>query len=71
MKILDMKIHWPKVKIPERFNNAESYLRHLVCQGAEERFVYDENDSNAENLREERIKYIEHELEALKGYEHI
>ena len=64
-----MKIHWPEVKIPERFNDAESYLRHLVYQGAEERFVYDENDSNAENLREERIGFIEHELEALKGYE--
>ena len=69
MKILNMKIHWPKVNIPDGFNDAESYLRHLVYQGAEERFVYDGNDSNAEDLREERIKYIEHELEALKGYE--
>ncbi len=41
MKILDMKIHWPKVKIPEGFTDAESYLRHLVYQGAKERFVYD------------------------------
>ena len=38
MKILDMKIHWPKVKIPEGFNDAESYLWHLVYQGAEVRF---------------------------------
>ena len=29
-----MKIHWPEVKIPEGFTNAESYLRHLVYQGA-------------------------------------
>ena len=64
-----MKIHWPEVNIPDGFNDAKSYLRHLVYQGAEERYVYDENDSNAEDLREERIKYIEHELEALKGYE--
>jgi len=68
MKILNMKIHWPKVNIPEGFNDAESYLRHLVYQGAKDRFV-DDDDSNAEDLREERIKYIEHELEALKGYE--
>lgn len=47
---IDMEIHWPKVKIPEGFNDAEFYLRHLVYQGAEERFVYDENDSNAEDL---------------------
>ena len=60
-----MNIHWPKVKIPEGFNDAESYLRHLVYQGAKD----DDNDSNAENLREETIKHIEHELEALKGYE--
>jgi hypothetical protein len=40
-----MKIHWPKVNIPDGFNDAESYLRHLVYQGAGERFVYDENDS--------------------------
>ena len=64
-----MKIHWPKVKIPDGFIDAESYLRHLVYQGEKERFVYDENDSNAEDLREERIGFIEHELEALKGYE--
>ena len=64
-----MKIHWPKVKIPEGFNDAESYLRHLVYRGAKERFMYDDNDSNAENLREERIGFVEHELEALKGYE--
>ena len=64
-----MKIRWPEVKIPEGFNDAESYLRHLVYQGAKERFVYDDNDSNAEILREERIGFIEHELEALKGYE--
>ena len=57
------------MKIPEGFNDAESYLRHLVYQGAKERFVDDENDSNAEKLREERTKHIEHELEALKGYE--
>ena len=31
--------------------------------------MYDDNDSNAEILREERIGFIEHELEALKGYE--
>ena len=62
-----MKIHWPKVKIPEGFINAESYLRHLVYQGVKERFVDD--DSNAENLREERIRFIEHELESLNGYE--
>ena len=36
-----MKIHWPKVKIPEGFNDAESYLRHLVYQGAKDRFVDD------------------------------
>lgn len=64
-----MKIHWPKVNIPKGFNDAESYLRHLVYQGAKERFVDDDNDSNAEILREERIGFIEHELEALRGYE--
>ena len=63
-----MTIHWPKVKIPDGFNDAESYLRHLVYQGAKDRFV-DDDDSNAEDLREERIGFIEHELEALKGYE--
>ena len=62
-----MKIHWPEVKIPEEFNDAESYLRHLVYQGAKKKYVDD--DGNSENLREERIKHIEHELEALKGYE--
>ena len=62
-----MKIHCPRVKIPDGFIDAESYLRHLVYQGVKERFV--DNDSNVENLREERIKHIEHELEALKGYE--
>ena len=41
-----MKIHWPKVKIPKGFTDAESYLRHLVYQGAKERFV--DNDSNAD-----------------------
>ena len=41
MKILNMKMHWPEINIPEGFNDAESYLRHLVYQGAEERFVYD------------------------------
>ena len=41
MKILDMKIRWPEVKIPEGFNDAESYLRHLVYQGAKGRFVYE------------------------------
>ena len=45
-----MNIHWPEVKIPERFNDAESYPRHLVYQGAEDRFV-DDDDSNAEDLR--------------------
>jgi len=63
-----MKIHWPEINIPEGFNDAESYLRHLVYQGAKDRFV-DDDDSNAEDLREERIGFIEHELEALKGYE--
>lgn len=63
-----MNIHWPEVKIPDGFNDAESYLRHLVYQGAKDRFL-DDDDSNAENLREERIGFIEHELEALKGYE--
>ena len=52
MKILDMKIHWPKVKIPNGFTDAESYLRHLVYQGAKDRFV-DDDDSNAENLGED------------------
>jgi len=66
--VLDMKIHWPEINIPEGFNDAESYLRHLVYQGAKDRFV-DDDDSNAEDLREERIGFIEHELEALKGYE--
>ena len=69
MKILDMKIHWPEVRIPEGFTDAESYLRHLVYQGAKEKFVYDDKVSNAEILKEERIGFIEHELEALKGYE--
>ena len=64
-----MNIHLPKVNIPKGFIDAESYLRHLVYQGAKERFGDDENDSNTENLREERIGFIEHELEALKGYE--
>lgn len=64
-----MKLRWPKVNIPEGFTDAESYLKHLVYQGAKERFVYDDNDCNAEKLREERIGFIEHELEALKGYE--
>ena len=36
-----MKIYWPKVKIPEGFIDAESYLRHLVNQGAKGRFVYE------------------------------
>lgn len=53
MKILDMKIHWPKVKISEGFNDTESYLRHLVYQGAKKNFANDENDSNAENLGED------------------
>ena len=26
MKILDMKIHWPEINIPEGFIDAESYL---------------------------------------------
>lgn len=64
-----MNIHLPKVNIPEGFVDAESYLRQLVYQGAKEKFGDDENDSNTENLREERIGFIEHELEALKGYE--
>ena len=64
-----MKIHWPEVKIQEGFTNAESYLRHLVYQGARERFMDNDNDGNAEIYREERIKHIEHELESLKGYE--
>ena len=64
-----MEIHWPKVNIPDGFNDAESYLRHLVYQGAKKKFANDENDSNAGNLGEEKIKHIEHELEALKGYE--
>jgi len=64
-----MTIHLPKVNIPEGFVDAESYLRQLVYQGAKEKFGDDENDSNTENLREERIGFIEHELEALKGYE--
>ena len=48
-----MKIHWPEVKIPEGFTDADSYLRHLVYQGAKERVVDDDNDSNADIVREE------------------
>ena len=29
-----MKMHWPEINIPEGFNDAESYLRHLVYQQA-------------------------------------
>lgn len=43
-----MKIHWPEEKIPEGFNDVESYLRHPVYQGVKERFVDDDNGSNAD-----------------------
>ena len=54
-----MKIHWPKVFIPEEFNNAESYLRYLVYEGAKKRYKIDENI----------FERIEYEFERLKGCE--
>lgn len=54
-----MKIHFPEITIPKGFNNAESYLRHLVYEGAKERYIID-NDI---------FERIEHELDCLKGLE--
>ena len=34
-----MKIHWPKIVIPEGFDDAESYLRQLVYEGAKDRYA--------------------------------
>lgn len=54
-----MKIHWPKITIPEGFENVESYLRHLVYEGAKKRYVVDMDI----------IERIEHEFDCLKGFE--
>ena len=59
-----MKIHWPKIAIPEGFESAESYLRHLVYEGAKE------NYGKESNYFEYYCKEdVEHELKCFKGYE--
>ena len=55
-----MKIHWPKITIPEGFENAESYLRHLVYEGAKKRYM-DKDDDFVEFINER----IEQELDYL------
>ena len=59
-----MKIHWPKIVIPEGFDDAESYLRNLVYEGAKDRFADVE-----EPYLSETFEIIEDELGYLKGYE--
>jgi DNA polymerase-3 subunit alpha len=60
-----MKIHWPKITIPKEYESAESYLKHLVYEGARKK-GYIEGENNYLN---ERIEAIEHELDCLRGYE--
>ena len=59
-----MKIHWPKIAIPEGFENAESYLSHLVYEGAKKRYA----DKDGAYMREINEK-IDYELDFLTGFE--
>lgn len=59
-----MKIHWPKIVIPEGFDDAESYLRQLVYEGAKDRYA----DVDKQYLSD-IFERIEDELGYLKGYE--
>ena len=54
-----MKTHWPKITIPERFDNAKNYLRHLVYEGAKKRYTVDMDI----------FERIEYEFDCLKGFE--
>ena len=33
-----INMHWPNIELPEGFEDAESYLRHLVEEGAKRRY---------------------------------
>lgn len=55
-----MNIHWPKIELPDGFETEESYLRHLVEEGAKNKY------GGIDTLISVRI---EHELHALKGFE--
>lgn len=55
-----MNIHWPKIELPDGFGNVESYLRHLVEEGAKNRY------GGIDTLVSARM---DEELNCLKGYE--
>ena len=56
----NMYIHWPKTDLPDGFEDAASYLRHLVEEGARKRY------GCIDTRISERMK---EELNCLKGYE--
>ena len=55
-----INMHWPKIELPAGFEDAESYLRHLVEEGAKRKY------GDIDSLVSERV---ENELRHFKGYE--
>ena len=60
MKENNINMHWPKIELPEGFEDAESYLRHLVEEGAKRRY------GEISSLVSARM---DDELRHFKGYE--
>lgn len=56
----NMYIHWPKIDLPDGFEDAASYLRHLVVEGAKKRY------GSIDMRISERM---DEEMSCLKGYE--
>ena len=55
-----INMHWPNIELPEGFEDAESYLRHLVEEGAKRRY------GEISSLVSARM---DDELRHFKGYE--
>ena len=55
-----INMHWPKIDLPDGFEDAESYLRHLVEEGA--RVRYGDIDSLVSTRVEEELRHF-------KGFE--
>ena len=60
MAVNNMNIHWPNIELPDGFENAESYLRHLVEKGAMRKYG---------NISQQVRARIEYELHDLNGFE--
>ena len=55
-----MNIHWPKIELPDGFGTVESYLRHLVEEGAKSRYG---------GINTQVSARMEEEWNCLNGYE--